>query len=207
MRNAKRALALQVVGNLGWMALSCCWMWQNDWVCLDRHFLLPFVLFAFVVFLATSSFFRCADDLGLWNFTAKLVQGFVVAVVASSIVCAGTSLLLWGIQSLFGFDFYHGVYTDVSIFCYSVVAPVVFLQFIPSAESKHNASSQGLNRLLSGVVHYLFLPLLFFYMVVIYAYAAKIVCLRSLPNGLVCAISNSQLPALRKGVCSNGCTD
>ncbi|MBP5711597.1 MAG: DUF4153 domain-containing protein, partial [Prevotella sp.] len=74
---------------------------------------------------------------------------------------------------------------DIYIICGLLIVPVVFLQFIPNDEEKHNERTSGLPKVLQGVVHYLFVPLLFAYILTLYAYACKIVFTWTLPCGWV----------------------
>ena len=50
------------------------------------------------------SFFRSKNDLPLWNFTFRLLQGLAIAFVVAIVLMAGLRLLIESFKQLFGLD-------------------------------------------------------------------------------------------------------
>jgi hypothetical protein len=141
------------------------------------------VLICISVFLL--SFFRQKNDLEIWNFTTRLISSFILAFVISLILVGGIDLLLLSFDKLFGANVSHKLYTDVLIVCMTLLAPILFLVLIPEGEKKHDNNPIQLSKFGSGVIHYLFIPLLASYLIILYIYALKITFAWSLPCGWV----------------------
>ena len=93
-------------------------------------------------------------------------------------------LLLKSFDMLFGLFVPNKIYADVAVLCGTLIAPVLFLLLIPSKSEKYD-NSIIMSRFGLGVLHYLFIPLLAAYCIVLYGYAFKIIILWSLPVGWV----------------------
>ena len=183
---SKKSLSnmVQVIAHL--LLLGGCFWLTSSWP-LDTIQGTAFVaiVVALVLGVFMVSFFRSKNDLPLWNFTFRLLQGLAIAFVVAIVLMAGLRLLIESFKQLFGLDIDWHYYSDIFIVCGLLIAPVVFLQFIPNDEEKHNESASGLPKTLQGVVHYLFVPLLFAYILTLYAYACKILITWTLPCGWV----------------------
>ena len=183
---SKKSLSniVQVIAHL--LLLGGCFWLTSSWP-LDTIQGTAFVAIVIVLVLGVFmvSFFRSKNDLPLWNFTFRLLQGIVIAFVVGIVLIAGLRLLVESFRQLFGWNIDWNYFYDIYIICGLLIVPVVFLQFIPNDEEKHDERASGLPKTLQGVVHYLFVPLLFAYILTLYAYACKIVFTWTLPCGWV----------------------
>jgi len=182
--NTPRTLGLQAAAHVAWMLLAWWWSAQGfsdvgNLMCGASATLL------FLVFLLCGPFLRYRNDLPLWNFSYRILIAFVVAMGVGILMIIGISVLLAGIESLFAIDLGSKYRGYVVVVCFALIAPVVFMQFIPSGYAKHNTSKDGLPPLLSGVAHYLLMPLLMLYILVLYVYGARIVFALDMPKGMV----------------------
>ena len=178
------SIIVQVITHLLLLG-GCLWLtssWPIDTV---QGTALVAIVMVLVLAVFMISFFRSKNDLPLWNFTLRLLQGIAIAFVVGVVLIAGLTLLIESFRQLFGWNIDRHIRSDVYIICGLLIAPVVFLQFIPNDDEKHNESASGLPKVLQGVVHYLFVPLLFAYILTLYAYACKIVFTWTLPCGWV----------------------
>ena len=129
--------------------------------------------------------FSCqGTDLPAWNFALRLIYGIIVAAFVSSVLMGGIMLLLKSFDMLFGLFVQSKIYADVAVLCWTLIAPVLFLLLLPSKSEKYD-NSIIISRFGMGVLHYLFIPLLAAYCIVLYGYAFKIIILWSLPVGWV----------------------
>jgi len=146
-------------------------------------------LLAVVLLLAvlsfTVSFLRELDDLPFWHFAMRSIGAVGIALGVGIVMTFGLHAFLYGLSELFSLHIYDVLDVDVTSFCFVILAPMTLLQFIPACAEKHNRTAEGLSRRLSGVVHYLFLPLLGLYMAVLYVYGMKILVTWTLPQGTV----------------------
>ena len=183
---SKKSLSIivQVIAHL--LLLGGCFWLTSSWP-LDTIQGTAFVAIVIVLVLGVFmvSFFRSKNDLPLWNFTFRLLQGIAIAFVVGIVLIAGLRLLIESFRQLFGWNIDWNYFYDIYIICGLLIVPVVFLQFIPNDEGKHDERASGLPKVLQGVVHYLFVPLLFAYILTLYAYACKIVFTWTLPCGWV----------------------
>lgn len=180
----KKNIIVQVISHA--ILLGICLWFTSSWP-LDIVEGMAFTAIVTVLVLAVFmiSFFRSKNDLPLWNFTMRLLKGIVIALVVGIVLSLGLTLLIISFKELFGWDFDWRIRADIYYICGLLIAPTVFLQFIPNGEEKHNESASGLPKALQGVVHYLFVPLLFAYILTLYAYACKILFTWTLPCGWV----------------------
>lgn len=129
--------------------------------------------------------FSCrSTDLPAWNFALRLIYSIIVAAFVSAVLMGGIMLLLKSFDMLFGLFVQSKIYADVAVLCWTLIAPVLFLLLLPSKSEKYD-NSIIISRFGMGVLHYLFIPLLAAYCIVLYGYAFKIIILWSLPVGWV----------------------
>ena len=178
------SIIVQVITHL-LLLVGCLWLTSSWPIDTIQGTALVAIVIVLVLAVFMISFFRSKNDLTLWNFTFRLLQGIAIAFVVGIVLTAGLTLLIESFRQLFGWNIDWHIRSDVYIICGLLIAPVVFLQFIPNDEEKHNESASGLPKVLQGVVHYLFVPLLFAYILTLYAYACKIVFTWTLPCGWV----------------------
>lgn len=130
------------------------------------------------------SFTKEKNDIPSWNFAMHTITSFIIAQIVGYIMSGGISLLVFSLHKLFDVDVNGKCYMYILIL-FSVLLPMLlFLGMLPQGEEKHDRQPQSQN-FLNGTIHYLFLPLLGGYLLVLYLYAARILSNWELPAGWV----------------------
>lgn len=129
-------------------------------------------------------FFREKDDIPAWNFTQNAIGTLAIVALVAATMCGGLSLLAFSLHKLFDIDISHKCYLYILILCGELLPALLFLDLLPQDEAKHDRTPQP-TAFLSGIIHYLFLPLAGCYLVVLYVYAGTIIARWELPDGWV----------------------
>ena len=130
------------------------------------------------------SFTKEKNDIPSWNFASYTVGAFVTANVVGLIMSGGISLLVFSLHQLFDVDVSWKCYLYILVVC-SVLLPILlFLGMLPKNKLKHNQEPQP-SEFLNGTIHFLFLPLMAGYLLVLYIYATRILISWELPTGWV----------------------
>lgn len=129
-------------------------------------------------------FFREKDDIPAWNFTWQLIGTASASLLAGVVMWGGVALLSRSLETLFGWEVCNEVFQSIPTFCLQLLPTLIFLGLIPEGDAKHNRTGY-VSTFINKVVRFLFLPLLGGYLVVLYAYAAKILIQWQLPDGWV----------------------
>ena len=135
-------------------------------------------------------FFREKNDIASWNLTVISITNASLAILVSHLMFAGICLLLASLNALFGLTMNEKWYQTIWVLCCIGLSTILFLGFFPCVESKTNRMPIVLG-FFKKIVHYLFLPLLGIYLIVLYAYAAKILIQWELPNGWVSILTTT----------------
>lgn len=130
------------------------------------------------------SFTKEKNDIPSWNFAMHTITSFVTAHVVGYIMSGGISLLVFSLHKLFDVDVSGKCYLYILILCSVLLPMLLFLGMLPQGEEKHDRQPQSLN-FLNGTIHYLFLPLVGGYLLVLYLYTARILSNWELPIGWV----------------------
>jgi hypothetical protein len=130
------------------------------------------------------SFIKEKNDIPSWNFASYTVGAFVTANVVGLIMSGGISLLVFSLRQLFNVDVSWNCYLYILIICSVLLPMLLFLGMLPKDEQKHNREPQP-SEFLNGTIHFLFLPLMAGYLLVLYVYAARIFISWELPTGWV----------------------
>lgn len=141
-------------------------------------------LFALALSIFFLSFTKAVNDIPSWNFASSSIGALATALVIGSIMSGGISLLVFSLHALFGIGISHKCYLYILALCNVCLVLLLFLGLLPQGEEKHNNRPQP-NNFLSGIMHYLFLPLEIGYMIVLYIYAGNILVDWELPIGWV----------------------
>ena len=129
-------------------------------------------------------FLRDKDDAASWNFCVKLFLRLASSWFVGLLMFAGLSLLTASLSELFDLSTHACWYPTWGIACCLFLPALLFLGRIPSGAEKH-APATAIPPFLRKSIHYLFLPLLGCYLLVLYAYLAKILVQWELPDGWV----------------------
>jgi len=130
------------------------------------------------------SFIREKNDIPSWNFASYTVGAFITANVVGLIMSGGISLLVFSLHQLFDVNIKWDCYLYILIICSVLLPMLLFLGMLPKDEQKHNREPQP-SEFLNGTIHFLFLPLMAGYLLVLYVYAARILVSWELPTGWV----------------------
>jgi hypothetical protein len=154
------------------------------------HFHSETVLFlgpALVLLVMAAPFLgREATSEAFWDFnrTAWLAAG--LAFLAALILASGLSFALWAIEELFGWNFPHRIDSDIWIVAFGFFCPWLALSRVPRRFDAPDGAACP--RALSVLIAYVLVPLAVGYVVIIYAYIARILVLWELPRGQVASI-------------------
>lgn len=135
-------------------------------------------------------FFREKDDIASWNFTLRMGVFAVLCTFACCIVSIGLVGLLWSIDRLFDISVDNRWNFTILTLMMLAVAPCIWLSRLPEKSEKYDRKAQTW-KFLSGIVRWLFLPLVLLYMAVLYVYVIRIAFLTELPRGGVCWMVNA----------------
>ena len=134
--------------------------------------------------VAFSPFTRKGNENGFWQFNKVLFIRVLAALLYSHVLFVGLSLALLAIENLFDVNVDDKLYGRLWIFILGIFNTMFFLGGIPrdpSALEKEQAYPKGLK----VFTQYVLLPLVFIYLVILYAYAGKIVVQWEWPQGWV----------------------
>lgn len=132
----------------------------------------------------TVPFFRSKDDIPAWNFTLRLLARAALSMTIGLIMWAGTAVLLYSLEALFHIDISGKCYSTLPLLCCQLLPTLLFLGQIPKGEDKHNKSIIS-SPFINKATRLLLIPLLGAYLLILYAYAAKILLEWQLPNGWI----------------------
>lgn len=129
-------------------------------------------------------FLREKDDIASWNFAWQLVGHFISSCLVGLLMFGGLSLLTASLSGLFGMDIDSRWYLTWCAVCLLFLSLLLFLGRIPAGEGKHDRVAY-IPPFVQKTIRYLFIPLMGCYLLVLYAYLAKILAQWQLPNGWV----------------------
>lgn len=130
------------------------------------------------------SFTKEKNDIPSWNFTSYTISSFVIANLIGYVMSGGISLLVFSLHMLFDVNIDNDCYLYILIICSVLLPALLFLGLLPQDVRKHNRQPHS-SSFLSGVIHFLFLPLVAGYLIVLYIYTARILASWELPIGWV----------------------
>lgn len=142
------------------------------------------VITAVCISVFTSSFFREKDDIPAWNFTLRLFGQAIASMLIGLFMWAGTAVLLYSLDVLFQIKISSKCYITLPLLCCQLLPTLLFLGQIPEGEDKHDTLAVSSN-FTQKATRFLLTPLLGAYLLILYAYAAKILVEWQLPNGWI----------------------
>ncbi|MBP5514433.1 MAG: DUF4153 domain-containing protein [Bacteroidaceae bacterium] len=141
-------------------------------------------IFALVLSIFFLSFRRERDDIASWNFTLRILINLVVCFLIGFVLWGGISILLVSLDWLFNVKLEWEWYAVMGTLCAFYLPTLLFLGRIPKDEEKHQREPLP-SAFLGNVMRYIFVPLEGLFLVVLYAYAIRILFQWELPNGHV----------------------
>lgn len=141
------------------------------------------VLAALHFVAAVSSSLRRRESPGFWQFNRRLFLRFCLASLYTFVLTAGLELALLSADKLFDLNFKHA-YADLYFLMVGCFHPAFFLAGVPRDLAALD-SDTSYPRGLKGFTQFALAPLVLVYGLILYAYALKIIYLRTWPHGWV----------------------
>lgn len=124
------------------------------------------------------------NDLPHWNFLAACLKATGISGLTAFVLSAGIGLLYLTLYHLFDIDISDAfVSTSMSIACL-LIAPTALMSFLPTKDKLLDHSVTH-HKLIIKFIHYVVLPILGIYILVLYLYAFKVLFTWELPRGWV----------------------
>lgn len=141
-------------------------------------------VFALGISIFFLSFTKEKNDIPSWNFTSTALGACIIANVIGYIMSGGISLLTFSLHMLFDVKVDNKCYLYILIICSVLLPMLLFIGLLPKDAQKHNHQPHS-SDFQSGIIHFLFLPLIAGYLLVLYIYTARILTSWELPIGWV----------------------
>ena len=175
LRRSKRIIMDAIVGGAIFLLLWFSTLWAIH---------LAFVLPALLLGIMFAPYLTGGDDLSVWFFNRMMWFGVAVSYVALFMFAGGVSVALGAVQMLFDIKVNYKVYTDLWLFACFVLGPVYALSWVPKAfnfseEDCHDPPG------LRFIANWITVPMVFVYLMILYAYFVKIVTTGEVPNGML----------------------
>lgn len=116
-------------------------------------------------------------------YVIKLCTRFVITYLYSVILYAGLVAILATINLLFNAEISSKFFADMAFIVVGVFAPAFFLADVP--RKREETSFESYPKVLSILLQFIIIPLLFVYTIILYSYFGKIIVTRHLPQGII----------------------
>lgn len=188
----KISIIPHIVAGAVWLAISIALVFyhfstNND---TERTYVLATWLFIYTTsFLSifVAPFFMQKDENGFWIFLMKNAKAAVVAIAISALLLAAIEGLLLGFFYLFdivNIEIVARPFVYSAIISSCTIFPILFFSGIPSIDECLQ-ETPALNKFQTSTNKFLFLPVLSLYIILLYAYIAKIIIQWEMPKGMV----------------------
>ncbi len=166
-----------VISFVGAAAITALFVLSSFWE-INLFFVLPALLLCIMV----APYFRKSNDLSVWFFNQNIWLGVVISYAALLLFAGGLSIALMAIHTLFDIHINHKIYSDIWLFSALILGPVYALSWVPK---KFEYSDDDCNAPhgLKFIVNWVSSPMIFIYLLILYAYFGKIVITGEVPNG------------------------
>ena len=185
----KFSIIPHIVAGAVWLAISIAlafyYVSTNNYT--ERTYVFATWLFIYTTsFLSifVAPFFKQKDENGFWVFLMKNAKAAVIAGAISVVLIAAIDGLLFGFFNLFDIEVSNRPYTYSAIICSCTIFPILFFSGIPSIDECLQ-EAPALNKFQVSTNKFLFLPILSLYIILLYAYIAKIIIQWEMPKGMV----------------------
>ena len=119
---------------------------------------------------------------GFWHYNRALLARFLYALLLTQVLAAGIGFALAGIDYLLGTGVPASLYLRLWIVVTALLGPVIFLRGVPPRPEKLQ-TTVAYPRWLDVLTRTILIPLVGLYLLILYAYGAKIVVQASWPKG------------------------
>ena len=134
--------------------------------------------------LFVAPFFKQKDENGFWIFLMKSIKAAVIAIAISVVLLIAIDGLLFGFFNLFDIKVSARPFVYSAIISSCTIFPILFFSGIPSIDDCLQ-ETPALNKFQASTNKFLFLPVLSLYIILLYAYIAKIIIQWEMPKGMV----------------------
>lgn len=186
----KFSIIPHVVAEAVWLAVSIALTFY--YVSTDNNtehtYVLVTGLFIYTtVFLSIfiAPFFKQKDENGFWVFLMKNAKAAVIAGAISAVLLIAIEGFLFGFFNLFDIEpssVRPFIYS--AIICSCTIFPILFFSGIPSIDESLQ-ETPALNKFQTSTNKFIFLPVVSLYILLLYAYIAKIIIQWEMPKGMV----------------------
>ena len=185
----KFSIIPHVVAEAVWLAVSIALTFyfvstNND---TEHTYVLVTGLFIYTtVFLSIfiAPFFKQKNENGFWVFSMKNIKAAVTAIAISAVLLIAIDGLLFGFFNLFDIKVSARPFVYSAIISSCTIFPILFFSGIPSIDDCLQ-EMPALNKFQTSTNKFLFLPVLSLYIILLYAYIAKIIIQWEMPKGMV----------------------
>ena len=129
-------------------------------------------------------FFKQKDENGFWVFLMKNAKAAVVATAISVVLLIAIDGLLFGFFNLFDIKVSARPFVYSAIISSCTIFPILFFSGIPSIDDCLQ-ETPVLNKFQTSTNKFIFLPVVSLYILLLYAYIAKIIIQWEMPKGMV----------------------
>ncbi|MBQ7079259.1 MAG: DUF4153 domain-containing protein [Fibrobacter sp.] len=129
-------------------------------------------------------FFKQKDENGFWVFLMKNAKAAVVATAISVVLLIAIDGLLFGFFNLFDIKVSARPFVYSATISSCTIFPILFFSGIPSIDDCLQ-ETPALNKFQTSTNKFIFLPVVSLYILLLYAYIAKIIIQWEMPKGMV----------------------
>ncbi len=143
---------------------------------------LMFVVPALLLGIMFAPYLTSGDDISFWFFNRTMWFGVVVSYAALIMFAGGLSLALIAIKTLFDVNIEEEIYADIWLFAAFVLGPLYALSWVPKRFEYSDSDCQDSTGL-RFIANWISAPMVFVYLLILYAYFIKIIMSGEVPNG------------------------
>ena len=178
-----------IIAGTVWLAISIALVlyFPKDSSDIGRTYVGMTYLFIYTTaFLSifVAPFFKQKDENGFWIFLMKSIKAAVIAIAISVVLLIAIDGLLFGFFNLFDIKVSARPFVYSAIISSCTIFPILFFSGIPSIDECLQ-ETPALNKFQASTNKFLFLPVLSLYIILLYAYIAKIIIQWEMPKGMV----------------------
>ncbi|MEK7673037.1 MAG: DUF4153 domain-containing protein [Patescibacteria group bacterium] len=149
----------------------------------DRESMQTFlIILTSIIFAFFAPFISKGRENGFWQFVVAVIFAFVETFLYFAVLYLGIVALMISINYLFDVEIKELYFFDVWVSLVGYIASIFFLNRVP-ANFQALDKTTNYSKILNVLVDYVLLPLVCLYMVLIYAYIAKIIFMWEWPMG------------------------
>ena len=179
----------QVVAGVSWFAISIALVFCR--CSTDSHIdpayvqaTLKFIYTTIFLSIFVAPFFKQKNENGFWVFLMNNAKAAVVATAISVVLIAAIDGLLFGFFNLFDIKISGRPFAYSAIISLCTIFPILFFSGIPSIDDCLQ-ETPALNKFQTSTNKFIFLPVVSLYILLLYAYIAKIIIQWEMPKGMV----------------------